>query len=277
MGARLDKEKFLLQHDEPNLFHRSEWDKAGTPSVWYSVYRVVLALFMVIGIILHFLSTLHTLGAKWFIYMTNQGISLLTIHYILYAVIVVRHHYTGHVPMARLPFLYSLSWGLQSCFTTVALWITLVYWTVLHKYVIEFHILQGAWMHVLNVFLHLVNTLSCLMDMMVTARPVRIYHSYLPIIFGVWYTVFSAIYWAAGGTGACIHRCFDLPLNSTISKLDPSCPIHCDNYIYPILDWDAHPGMAVGIVLGGCVFMPVLQAFWYGVFKLRKYIAAKTL
>merc|ERR1712080_400937 len=142
MGARLDKEKFLLQHDEPNLFHRSEWDKAGTPSVWYSVYRVVLALFMVIG---------------------------------------------------------------------------------------------------------------------------------------VWYTVFSAIYWAAGGTGACIHRCFDLPLNSTISKLDPSCPIHCDNYIYPILDWDAHPGMAIGIVLGGCVFMPVLQAFWYGVFKLRKYIAAKTL
>jgi len=277
MGAFLDRDKFLLQHKQPDLFHRSEWDKTGTPTLWYSVYRVILALFMVIGIILHFLSTLNTLGAKWFIYMTNQGISFLTLHYILYAGIVLRHHFGGHVPMTRLPFLYSLSWGLQTCFTTVALWITLVYWIALHPYVIEYNIIQGVWMHILNVFLHLVNTLSCLMDMMVTARPARIQHSYLPMIFGVWYTVFSLIYWAAGGTGVCQNRCLNLPLNSTISKLDPSCPIHCDKYIYPILDWDAHPGMAVGVVLGGCVFMPVLQAFWYGVVKLRKYIAAKAL
>ena len=30
-------------------------------------------------------------------------------------------------------------------------------------------------------------------------------------------------------------------------------------YIYPILDWDAQPGMAAGVVLGGCVLMPVIQ------------------
>ena len=31
------------------------------------------------------------------------------------------------------------------------------------------------------------------------------------------------------------------------------------SYIYPILDWDAHPGMAAGVVLGGCLLMPVIQ------------------
>ena len=34
---------------------------------------------------LHFVSTLDTLGSKWFIYMTNQGIGLLTLHYLVYA------------------------------------------------------------------------------------------------------------------------------------------------------------------------------------------------
>mgnify|MGYP007048369328 CR=1 FL=1 len=33
-----------------------------------------MALFMSTGIALHFVSTLDTLGIKWFIYMTNQGI-----------------------------------------------------------------------------------------------------------------------------------------------------------------------------------------------------------
>ena len=54
-------------------FHSSEWDRAGVTSTWYTVYRITLALFMSTGITLHFVSTLDTLGVKWFIYMTNQG------------------------------------------------------------------------------------------------------------------------------------------------------------------------------------------------------------
>ena len=33
----------------------------------------------------------------------------------------------------------------------------------------------------------------------------------------------------------------------------------CPRYIYPILNWDDSPGMAAGVVLGGCVLMPVIQ------------------
>merc|ERR1711902_291725 len=72
--GRIDKEKFKLVHSNVDLFHSSEWEGDDShPSTWYVVYRTCLALAMVTGISLHFVSTLETLGSKWFIYMTNQG------------------------------------------------------------------------------------------------------------------------------------------------------------------------------------------------------------
>ena len=228
--GRFDKEKFGLNHHDTDLFHRSEWDGGGVTSTWYVIYRVVLAIFMVTGIVCHFVSTLDTQGIKWFIYMTNQGISLLTIHYIIYAGIVLGRRISSSPPhiTGSLPPLYKLSWGMQTCFTTVALWISLVYWTALHPYVVEFNIMKTTWMKVLNVFLHGVNTISCVVDMMMTARPVRIQHFYLPCVFGIWFTLFSLVYWAAGGLGMCMPRCLHLRLDSNMSQLDPSCPITCD-------------------------------------------------
>jgi len=269
--GKLDWEKFGLHHHDSDLFHRSEWDGQGVTSTWYVVYRVCVALFMVTGAVCHFVSTLETQGMKWFIYMTNQGISFLTIHYIIYAGIVLGKKFArGPTPLGSIPALYKFSWGMQTCFTTVALWITIIYWTALHKYVVEFNLMKTPWMKTLNVFLHGVNTISCIIDMMVTARPVRIHHFYFACFFGVWYCLFSLTYWAAGGLGMCMPRCLHLRLDSAMDQLDPSCPINCDKYIYPILDWEDHPGLAAGIVLGGCVLMPVLQSAWWGLVWVRQ-------
>ena len=71
--VKINRGKFSLVHEDADLFHRSEWDDEDGPSTWYVVYRVILALFMATGVTLHFVSTLDTLGIKWFIYMTNQG------------------------------------------------------------------------------------------------------------------------------------------------------------------------------------------------------------
>lgn len=286
MVCRIDTDKFRLQHGHPDLFHRSVWDGSGAPSLWYTIYRVTLALFMLTGILLHFVSTLDTLGTKWFIYMTNQGILLLTVHYLVYAGVVVGRRLGAPHPLGGLPTLYSVSWGLQSCFTTVALWITVVYWTALHPYVVKCGLMSGLWMETLNYFLHLVNTLSCLLDMFMTARPVRIHHFYLAVLFGVWYTLFSATYWAAGGIGACRPRIADWA-NATepCPQPDPcadfqttnanNCTVVCDSYIYPILDWGDKPGEAVAIVLGGCVVMPLMQGLWWAIAKLRDKLGAK--
>ena len=180
-GLNLRKSRFL------KLFLvSSAWDGSGAPSLWYVIYRIAIALFMLVGVLCHFVSTLDTLGIKWFIYMTNQGISLLVLHYLVYAGVVVGRRLGAPHPLPSLPTAYSVSWGLQSCFSTVALWITLVYWTALHPFVIEHNLIQGDWMIALNYFLHLVNTLSCLLDIFLTARPIRVHHFYLAVIFGIW-------------------------------------------------------------------------------------------
>lgn len=122
----------------------SVWDGSGAPSLWYVAYRILIALFMLVGVLCHFVSTLDTLGIKWFIYMTNQGIGLLTLHYLVYAGIVVGRRLAPHsAAPGSFPAVYSVSWGLQVCFTTVALWITLIYWTALHPYVVEYNLIEG--------------------------------------------------------------------------------------------------------------------------------------
>ena len=44
-------------------------------------------------------STADTLGGKWFIYMTNQGILFLAIHYVIYAIIVVQRRLAPASPV----------------------------------------------------------------------------------------------------------------------------------------------------------------------------------
>ena len=85
------------------------------------------------------------------------------------------------------------------------------------------------------------------------------------LIFGIYYTTFSLVYWAAGGTGVCQRRCEEV----SPAPAGAPCPVVCDPFIYPILDWESKPLMAVGTVLASCVMMPVLQSVWWGVVWIR--------
>ena len=67
---------------------------------------------------------------------------------------------------------------------------------------------------------------SVVLDLCVTARPVRLGHVIYPLIEGLTYTTFTLIYWALGGTG---------PGGSS--------------WIYPMLDW-GKPALVSLTVLG---------------------------
>ena len=67
---------------------------------------------------------------------------------------------------------------------------------------------------------------SVLLDLCVTARPVRLGHVIYPIMEGLSYVTFSLVYWALGGTGA-----------------------RGTTWIYPMLNWE-EPGTAALTVLG---------------------------
>ena len=182
-----------------------------------------------------------------------------------------------------------VSWALQNLSSTCALFISLIYWTALHPYVVKYHLMNTAWLSFLNVFLHGLNSVSFLIDIFITARPVRIHHFYFAVMFGIYYMVFSIIYWQAGGTGRCAVRCWSLDNTTTTTTTMasttsiavtttsfspttyPCDEIVCDKFIYPIMDWESHPGMSALIIVMGVLVMPVVQAFWWGCYKLRTW------
>ena len=169
---------------------------------------------------------------------------------------------------------------------TVAVFITLIYWTLLHPIVIEENLMPGAYKEFLNVFLHLLNSVSFLIDIFVTARPTRIHHFYFAIMFGLWYMAFSLVYWAAGGTGRCYcNDAIASLVNTTtaaagVTAATPGtavteCVWYCDSFIYPILDWGDHPGLAVAMIAGGVLAMPLVQTLWWLCYKLRLAISRR--
>ena len=123
---------------------------------------------------------------------------------------------------------------------------------------------------VLNVFLHAVNTAVCLIDIWISGRPWKSFHFIYAIFFGLYYAAFSLIYWGAGGTGICyVEREGHLtPANQLVAQNGQ----WCDPFIYPILDWANHPGIAVGMLFGGCIVFPLLHFFWLGISRLREWI-----
>ena len=81
--------RFRLDHPNSDLFHRSEWDAPGSISCFYVFYRLLMAVVMVGGLATYVFWQINDLGFKMLIYLTNQGFLLLTIHYVLYAFIIL--------------------------------------------------------------------------------------------------------------------------------------------------------------------------------------------
>lgn len=82
---------------------------------------------------------------------------------------------------------------------------------------------------------HIINSVYVLIDLCVSATPIRILHFYIPFVFMFMYLIFTLVYWAAGGT---------TPDGGTA--------------IYPIMDWE---NLQVTLPFVACcaVFSPVMQ------------------
>ena len=64
-----------------------QWCPDGRVSTWYMLYRCLVAVVFAGGICGHIANAKQ--GPKWLIYMTDQGIAFLGIHFLLEACIVV--------------------------------------------------------------------------------------------------------------------------------------------------------------------------------------------
>ena len=92
-----------------------------------------------------------------------------------------------------------MSWAVETVSSNLAMFVTVVYWTGVHPYVLHYKLLRDDTDRVLNVFNHSFNTVLSVLDLVISARPVSVFHVYLPMIYGVLYSLFSYIYWHLGG------------------------------------------------------------------------------
>ena len=82
--------------------------------------------------------------------------------------------------------------------------------------------------------------------------------------------MFYTSYRGAGGTGICYDTRDGHP-TATVEQNG----LWCDPFIYPILDWENNPKIAVGMIFGGFVVFPLLHMFWLGLSWLREFIFEK--
>ena len=92
-----------------------------------------------------------------------------------------------------------MSWAVETVASNLSMFVTVVYWSAVHSYVIHYKLLRDDTDRFLNAFNHSCNTILSLLDLVISARPVSLFHVYLPMIYGVLYSLFSFIYWQLGG------------------------------------------------------------------------------
>ena len=132
-----------------------------------------------------------------------------------------------------------VQWLLFTIGTEAAIAVSILYWALLYR--------GGTIGHV-NIATHTLNGIIALVDIGITGVPVRILHFVYPVIFCSSYSVFTGVYYGAGGTNV---------FNQT--------------YIYPVLDYESSPGLASGVIVGvSLVFCPLIHLIVWGLYLARE-------
>lgn len=207
---------------------------------------------------------------KWFIYLTNWGYLLLTV-YLLWATVLSAIQLltetkkmninrevqlqtnvsnkgdaeggeeTGYEyeTAGDLRWYHTGAWVFYSLASCNAVVITILYWSLLYS--------SKGTTDGLDISTHLLNSVFVILDLMLSAMPIRFLHFVYPSCFGAAYVIFTATYWA-------------------ISKSN----------IYPVLDYKKYPVFSSCLVVGVVfVALPLAQALFFGLFKIRCYLCAK--
>lgn len=138
-----------------------------------------------------------------------------------------------------LPWFFKATWVLLNMANVGCVLVTVVFFAFLWPMFNVSHI------DLFNLQLHGINSVIIGLEFFLTAVPSRLYHYIYPLMYGLTYLIFSAIFYGAGNT----------------------------NPIYPnVLDWSKPGQTAVICLLLGFVFMPLLQLLFFLMYKLRLFI-----
>jgi len=256
--------KIFLSRDPPHTSFTNTWIGRGSESgvtIGFLAYRWLLSLMVIAALIQSiFQNTVYFLNVgedenvyKYFIYLTNNARLVAVLGFTLDAALVTRRFFNernayqvtkeledGKVDTS-LPLSYKLLWILTNINCSVSFVVTLVYWILLYtpeRHYLDFENFSG----------HGMSLLFCLLDMIVTEKPWKLWHAVHPVGFGIIFGAFSLIYHLCGGTN-----------------------YYFEPYIYPIIDWN-RPGRTVGVMLGVSAALVVFHTFYFLLYKIKNMI-----
>ena len=143
----------------------------------------------------------------------------------------------------RLPWYLKIIWFLYILAVVPTLPIIAVYWIAS----------DSPRLTVEGFHLHGVNLPIAIIDIMISRIPIQLFHFYIPVSFGVVYTAFLVIFWAAGGTNA----------------------RDGGRYVYEFLDFTEHPGRSIGFCILLIFAAAAIHTVFFGLAQLRDQIAKR--
>ena len=138
-----------------------------------------------------------------------------------------------------------LSWFLFNTVQSTSIIVSVVYFGALYP-----RRVQGGYVITLDdLNAHAFNSLIILLEVGLSALPVRLVHVVFPIAYGTVYVTVNAIYWS-------------------MDKVN--------NVVYPgVLDWNYPANSAVVVALLALVVFPLLQLLFFGLYRLRLLLYSK--
>ena len=145
----------------------------------------------------------------------------------------------------------NIYWLLYTLSTDMTILVVVIYWSLIYAFDPVMEEYDYA-----NFVKHLIVGIMAIVDLFLTAIPIRILHFIYSIIFIAIWSIFSGIYFAAGGTN-----------------------YYGSRYIYKFLDYEENPFFAVtmGFVIT-FIIIPLIHSFVYCLYLVREgllYLARK--
>lgn len=228
-------------------FVLSQWRVTDEIDVCYVIYRwfhlLSLVLMFVIYGIVAFQDVITSLRALAFITTWSY---LFCVLYSMYAAIYIsKANRKKHLSEMEVSGSSKVLWILHNVAIDLTFSVTTLYWcgrTFSHKINVPLH----------SEVMHTWNSISMLMDFFMVSIPIRIPHVYASAIVGLFYAVFSYVYYYLGG----------LSVDNSHS-------------LYPLLDWKNDVLVAVLVVLASFTVLMLLRVLIYLAYCVRCCLFAK--
>ncbi|XP_033628309.1 protein rolling stone-like [Asterias rubens] len=224
-----------FQVEDSSVFYRPQWSKI--PWFVFVIYRVVLALYFLGYYLGDSIQQGETFSWRSFLYLTTLAFIVFIIYLVMAAVVAFLDGFISRkrsIPGMRIR--HKLQWFLFNTTFSVNVIVVVTYWAVLYSPSENFPVFN-------NINVHLLTAVISLLDLLLTATPVRYLHVIYPILFGLSYLAITLINWAAGG-----------------------------DVIYFILDYSNYPGLAAGTIIGVITGVFIIHGVVWGLYKLRMWI-----